>query len=38
VVALDLPTSWMMATNAGEFTERIEGMLLDMPAAVTRKD
>jgi hypothetical protein len=35
VVALDLPTSWMMATNtADEFTgrmfEAINGMLLDM--------
>jgi hypothetical protein len=43
VVALDLPTSWMMATNAGdEFTmrmfEAINGMLLDMLAAVVRKD
>src|SRR3984957_14345173 len=43
VVALDLPTSWMMASNAGdEFTgrmfEAINGMLLDMLAAVARKD
>lgn len=43
VVALDLPTSWMMATNAAdEFTTRmfeaINGMLLDMLAAVARKD
>ena len=43
VVALDLPTSWMMATNAGdEFTVRMfaatNGMLLDMLAAVARKD
>ena len=43
VVALDLPTSWMMATaNADEFTgrmfEAINGMLLDMLAAVVRKD
>ena len=43
VVALDLPTSWMMATKAGdEFTgrmfEAINGMLLDMLAAVARKD
>jgi DNA invertase Pin-like site-specific DNA recombinase len=43
VVALDLPTSWMMATNAAdEFTgrmfEAINGMLLDMLAAVARKD
>lgn len=40
---MDLPTSWMMATNAGdEFTSRmfeaINGMLLDMLAAVARKD
>src|SRR3954467_1959967 len=43
VVALDLPTSWMMATaNTDEFTSRmfeaINGMLLDMLAAVARKD
>lgn len=43
VVALDLPTSWMMATSAAdEFTARmfeaINGMLLDMLAAVARKD
>jgi DNA invertase Pin-like site-specific DNA recombinase len=43
VVALDLPTSWMMATNtADEFTARmfaaINDMLLDMLAAVARKD
>ncbi|RXG95828.1 recombinase family protein [Bradyrhizobium vignae] len=43
VVALDLPTSWMMATTCGdEFTgrmfEAINGMLLDMLAAVARKD
>jgi DNA invertase Pin-like site-specific DNA recombinase len=43
VVALDLPTSWVMATNnADEFTSRmfeaINGMLLDMLAAVARKD
>jgi DNA invertase Pin-like site-specific DNA recombinase len=43
VVALDLPTSWMMATsNIDEFTgrmfEAINGMLLDMLAAVARKD
>ena len=43
VVALDLPTSWMMATNsADEFTgrmfEAINGMMLDMLAAVARKD
>lgn len=43
VVALDLPTSWMMATKpADEFTgrifEAINSMLLDMLAAVARKD
>ena len=43
VVALDLPTSWTMAAKAGdEFTTRmfeaINGMLLDMLAAVARKD
>jgi hypothetical protein len=43
VVALDLPTSWMMAAKVGdEFTgrmfEAINGMLLDMLAAVARKD
>jgi DNA invertase Pin-like site-specific DNA recombinase len=43
VVALDLPTSWVMATaNGDEFTSRmfeaINGMLLDMLAAVARKD
>jgi DNA invertase Pin-like site-specific DNA recombinase len=43
VVALDLPTSWMMATTsadefAGRMFEAINGMLLDMLAAVARKD
>lgn len=43
VVALDLPTSWMMATQTiDEFTgrmfEAVNGMLLDMLAAVARKD
>jgi DNA invertase Pin-like site-specific DNA recombinase len=43
VVALDLPTSWEMAAKAGdEFTgrmfEAINAMLLDMLAAVARKD
>ena len=43
VVALDLPTSWMMATtDLDEFTSRmfeaINGLLLDMLAAVARKD
>src|ERR1700729_1613485 len=41
IVALDLPTSWQMATGDG-FTLRmfaaINGMLLDMLAAVARKD
>ena len=41
--AQDLPTSWVMATkDADEFTSRmfeaINGMLLDMLAAVARKD
>lgn len=42
VVALDLPTSWMMAAPADEFTGRmfdaINGMMLDMLAAIARKD
>jgi len=43
VVSLDLPTSWLMAASAAdEFTlrmfEAINGMLLDMLAAVARKD
>jgi DNA invertase Pin-like site-specific DNA recombinase len=43
VVALDLPTSWMMASaKADDFTARmfdaINGMMLDMLAAVARKD
>jgi DNA invertase Pin-like site-specific DNA recombinase len=43
IVALDLPTSWTMATkSADEFTSRmfeaVNGMLLDMLAAVARKD
>ena len=43
VSALDLPTSWMMATsNTDEFTSRmfeaINNMMLDMLAAVARKD
>ena len=42
VVALDLPTSWQMATTGDEFTRRmfaaINAMLLDMLAAVARKD
>jgi DNA invertase Pin-like site-specific DNA recombinase len=42
VVALDVPTSWTMAAKADEFTSRmfeaINGMLLDMLAAIARKD
>jgi DNA invertase Pin-like site-specific DNA recombinase len=42
IVALDLPTSWQMASPADEFTGRmlvaINGMLLDMLAAIARKD
>jgi len=42
VVALDLPTSWQLATPGDEFTRRmfaaINSMLLDMLAAVARKD
>ncbi len=41
VVALDLPTSWMMATTdefAGRMFEAINSMMLDMLAAVARKD
>ncbi|PAY05453.1 resolvase [Bradyrhizobium sp. UFLA03-84] len=43
VVALDLPTSWTMATGkVDDFTQRmfdaINGMLLDMLAAIARKD
>lgn len=42
IVALDLSTSWMLATPADEFTARmfgaINGMLLDVLAAVARKD
>ena len=42
VVALDLPTSWMLATTADEFTgrvfEAINGMMMDVLAAVARKD
>jgi DNA invertase Pin-like site-specific DNA recombinase len=42
VVALDLPTSWMLAKPGDEFTRRmfdaINGMMLDMLAAVARKD
>lgn len=43
VVALDLPTSWMMATtNRDDIQSRmldaINGMMLDMLAAIARKD
>lgn len=44
IVALDLPTSWMLldSSASGEFMGRmlsaINGMLLDMLAAVARKD
>lgn len=43
VVALDLPTSWQLATaHSDDFTARmaeaIKGMLLDMLAAIARKD
>jgi DNA invertase Pin-like site-specific DNA recombinase len=42
IVALDLPTSWSFATPADEFTGRvfqaINGMLLDVLAAMARKD
>jgi DNA invertase Pin-like site-specific DNA recombinase len=42
VVALDLPSSWMLADSGDEFTQRmfsaINGMMLDMLAAVARKD
>lgn len=42
VVALDLPTSWMLAGAGDEFTARmfaaVNGMMVDMLAAVARKD
>jgi DNA invertase Pin-like site-specific DNA recombinase len=42
VVALDLPTSWIMANTADEFTSRmfesINAMMIDMLAAISRKD
>jgi len=43
VVAMDLPTSWQMATTGqDEFTTRmfgaINGMMLDMLSAIARKD
>jgi DNA invertase Pin-like site-specific DNA recombinase len=42
VVALDLPTSWQLATQSDELTRRmldaLNGMMLDMLAAIARKD
>lgn len=42
MVALDLPTSWMLANAGGETTTRmleaLNGMMLDMPAAIARKN
>lgn len=42
VVALDLPTSWMMAATTDEMTGRmldaLNAMMLDMLAAIARKD
>ena len=42
IVALDLPTSWNLATPADEFTGRmfaaVNNMMLDVLAAVARKD
>jgi len=42
VVALDLPTSWMMVNTADEMTSRmmeaLNAMMLDMLAAIARKD
>jgi DNA invertase Pin-like site-specific DNA recombinase len=42
IVALDLPTSWMLAAAADDFTSRmfaaVNGMMLDVLAAVARKD
>lgn len=42
VVALDLPTSWMMTNPTDEMTARmmdaLNGMMLDMLAAIARKD
>jgi DNA invertase Pin-like site-specific DNA recombinase len=42
VVALDLPTSWQLATPGDEFTARmfhaLNAMMLDMLAAMARKD
>ena len=42
IVALDLPTSWSLASADNEFTgcmlAAVNGMLLDMLAAIARKD
>jgi DNA invertase Pin-like site-specific DNA recombinase len=42
IVALDLPTSWMLAAPADDFTARmfsaINSMMMDVLAAVARKD
>lgn len=42
VVALDLPTSWQLISNGDEMTQRLleslNGMMLDMLAAIARKD
>lgn len=42
VVALDLPTSWMMTNTTDEMTSRmleaLNAMMLDMLAAIARKD
>jgi DNA invertase Pin-like site-specific DNA recombinase len=42
VVAMDLPTSWLLAASADDFTARmfgaVNGMMLDVLAAVARKD
>jgi DNA invertase Pin-like site-specific DNA recombinase len=42
VIAMDLPTSWMLAAPVDDFTGRmfsaINGMMLDVLAAVARKD
>lgn len=42
VVALDLPTSWQLAAAGDELTQRmleaLNGMMLDMLAAIARKD
>jgi len=42
VVALDLPTSWMMTANSDDITGRmldaLNAMMLDMLAAIARKD